>query len=97
MLDEMLDENGRKEEKAQSGNKQGGGGQDAVSRKINESLDTAEKSIKETEAWLAEQKKSRALIEKDRGQEQQPGGRGGGLGIGKVVEALGDEKEGRDI
>lgn len=86
-------------EKTQS--KQGGTGrQDGSSNifnKINESLDTAEKAIKETETAIAEQKKSRALIEKDRGQEQ-PGGRGGGLGIGKVVEALdGKEKEGRDM
>lgn len=82
-------------------NKQGGvGGQDGSSNifnTINESLDTAEKAIKETETAIAEQKKSRALIEKDRGQEQQPGGRGGGLGIGKAIEALdGKEKEGRD-
>ncbi|OPY01008.1 MAG: hypothetical protein A4E60_01953 [Syntrophorhabdus sp. PtaB.Bin047] len=82
-------------------NKQGGvGGQDGSSNifnKISESLDTAEKTIKETETWLSEQKKTRALIEKDRGQEQ-PGGRGGGLGIGKAIEALdGKEKEGRDM
>ncbi len=71
---------------------------DPLSKKINESLDTAEKTIEETETWLSEQKKSRALIEKDRGQEQQPGGRGRGLGISKMAETLdGKEKEGRDI
>ncbi len=82
-------------------NKQGGaGGQDGSSNifnTINESLDTAEKAIKETETAIAEQKKSRALIEKDRGQGQEHG-RGGGLGISKAVEALeGKEKEGRDM
>lgn len=81
-------------------NKQGGGGgQDSsnIFNTINESLDTAQKAIEETEAFMNEQKKSRALIEKDRGQEQ-PGGRGGGLGIGKAIEALdGKEKEGRDM
>ena len=87
-------------EKTQS--KQGGaggqGGSSNIFNKINESLDTAEQAIKETETAIAEQKKSRALLEKGRGQEQQPGGHGGGLGISKAVEALdGKEKEGRDM
>jgi|GEM_PF-6187252 len=84
-------------EKTQS-NKQGGDGVlgDPLSKKINNSLDTAEKAIEETKTWLSDQKKSKTLLEKDRGQEQ-PGGRGGGLGISKAVEALdGKEKEGRD-
>lgn len=85
-------------EKTQS-NKQGGDGVlgDPLSKKINESLDTAEQAIEETKTFMSEQKKSRALIEKDRGQGQEHG-RGGGLGISKAVEALeGKEKEGRDI
>ena len=62
-------------EKTQS--KQGGaggqGGSSNIFNKINESLDTAEQAIKETETAIAEQKKSRALLEKGRGQEQQIG------------------------
>jgi len=72
-----------------------------VLSQMGKQLDCAEEAIADAEASIADQKKSRKLIEGDKNKDKgpEPGkSRGEGGLMGKAAEFLGDSKDkGRDI